>query len=387
VISLRRTPVLLATLVPALALSATLHGASHATGTTVGTTVGTGASSAATARDAGVMTARPLAGRSGSTSGTNARAKAKASPFTLAVIPDTQQEVLAPGDTRMRDRSRWLAKQSRARDLKYVMHTGDLVNWGWLDPQQYAVASAAMKPLERRGIPYAIAPGNHDTRAVGWNGAGGYGGDAYVKNPECLQRLGAQECSTTRLVRRTDELNAAFPTERLGRVTGAFEPGKIDNVYSTFRGGGLRWLVLTLELWPRTEAVEWARQVVASHPRHNVVVSTHSYLDAANQISASAEYGTNSPRYLFDQLISAFPNIKMVFSGHTGVAGYREDRGVAGNKIASFLGTFHSPSSNPVRVVRIDPRRNQVTSRFTAPATGERLAQYDVKVRGLDFVD
>lgn len=304
----------------------------------------------------------------------------------MAVIPDTQQEVISPGDTRMRDRTRWLARQSRSLGLKYVLQTGDLVNWGWLDPRQYAVASDAMKPLERRGIPYAIAPGNHDTRAVGWNGAGGYGGDAYVKNPECLQRFPAAECSTPRLVRRTEELNAAFPAARLGGVDGAFEPGKIDNVYSTFKAGGLRWLVLSLELWPRPEAVEWARQVVAANPRHNVVISTHSYLDANNQVSGSVDYGATSPQYLFDRVVSAFPNVKLVFSGHTGVAGHRIDRGVAGNKIASFLGTFHSQGTNPVRLLRVDPRRDRVTSRFTAPATGERFREYDVRVRGLDFV-
>ena len=27
----------------------------------------------------------------------------------------------------------------------------------------------------RAGVPFAIAPGNHDTRAVGWNGHGGSG--------------------------------------------------------------------------------------------------------------------------------------------------------------------------------------------------------------------
>ena len=51
-----------------------------------------------------------------------------------------------------------------------MLHTGDVVNWGWLVPAQYAIASEAMLPLERAGIPYALTIGNHDTRAVGWNG-------------------------------------------------------------------------------------------------------------------------------------------------------------------------------------------------------------------------
>ncbi len=49
--------------------------------------------------------------------------------------------------------------------------------------------------LEDAGMPYSIAVGNHDTRAVGWNGHGGYGGRAYVDNPECLRRFSAAECT------------------------------------------------------------------------------------------------------------------------------------------------------------------------------------------------
>ena len=50
--------------------------------------------------------------------------------------------------------------------------------------------------------------------------------------------------------------------------------------------GGYNWMVLTLELWPRNEAVDWA-QAVAAHPKHNVIVVTHSYLNANGTIYTS----------------------------------------------------------------------------------------------------
>ena len=53
--------------------------------------------------------------------------------------------------------------------------------------------------------------------------------------------------------------NATFPTSRFPRLGGTFETNKIDNSYQTFSAGGVDWLVLTLELWPRAAAVQWAQ--------------------------------------------------------------------------------------------------------------------------------
>ena len=111
-----------------------------------------------------------------------------------------------------------------------------------------------MRTIEQAGVPYAMSIGNHDTRAVGWNGvpgSTGYGGSAYMYNPECLTRFPASECRPTKLVRHTEEFNGTFTAARYTSVGGAYEPGKVDNIFSTFSAGGHRWLVLTLELWAR----------------------------------------------------------------------------------------------------------------------------------------
>jgi 3',5'-cyclic AMP phosphodiesterase CpdA len=363
-------------LVPALALRARAVPVSSAG------TAGTRAATPPTTAAPAVAGAVP----GGAAAATAERRRADRGPFSLAVVPDTQQEVLNPSDPRFSQRTAWLARNRRQADLRYVVQTGDLVNWGWLAPSQYAVASTAMTRLERAGVPYSIAPGNHDTRAVGWDGNGGYGGGAYVDNPECLQRFSPSQCQTPTLLRRTDEFNAVFDASRFGRVRGAFERGKVDNVYSAFRAGGLRWMVLTLELYPRAEVVDWAARVVRRHPRHNVVVATHAYLGGDGSILQGAEYGSTSPQYLYDRVVSRFRNVKMVFSGHVGEAATRIDRGVHGNKIASFLTTFHSTTTNPVRMVTVRPRRGAVSTRVEAPATGETFSRYSRVVRGLSFV-
>ena len=67
-------------------------------------------------------------------------------------------------------------------------------------------------------------------------------------------------------VRDTRTFNAYFNASRYTKVRGAFEAGKVDNIYATYEAGGVKWLVLVLELWPRQGAIDWAKTVVAANP-------------------------------------------------------------------------------------------------------------------------
>lgn len=290
------------------------------------------------------------------------------SAFTLAVVPDTQHEVFGK-DRRLRQRMEWLVRRKDALDLRFVAHVGDLTNWGWLEESQLSVASDGLRPLEQAGIPYSVAVGNHDTRAVGWDGRGGYGGGAYQDNPECPRRFSTEECDSNLLVRHTEEINDVLDADRFGAVRGAYEAGTIDNVYSTFQAGGLDWLVLDLELWPRRSVVAWANDVVSAHPRHNVVVNTHSYLTSRDAIYEGAPYGSTSPAALWKRLISRHRNIVMVLSGHVGTAGTRVDRGVHGNRIVSLRQNFDSLTTNPVRLITVDTQAGELRTRIVAPYT------------------
>jgi len=279
--------------------------------------------------------------------------------FTIALVPDTQAEVFGT-DTRFDQRSDYIVANKDKLNIKYAIHTGDVANWGEVDPAQYIIAERAMDKLSANGIPYSIAIGNHDTGAVGVGG-------------------GAANSKTTRItVRNTGAFNAAFPVAEHTADGGAFEPGKIDNSFQTFTAGGKKFLVLTLELWPRVEAVEWAKGVVSSHPDYNVIVNTHSYLNGDSSISTSSEYGTTSPKYLYDNLISKYSNIKIVVSGHVGEAGYREDVTADGNKVVSYLNTFHS-RSNPSRFLNIDTATGDLSITAYAPKDGATYSQYDKK--------
>ena len=111
-----------------------------------------------------------------------------------------------------------------------------------------------------------------------------------------------------------------------------------------------------------------------THPNYNVIIQTHSYLDAAGAISTSnGGYGANAPRVLFDRLVKAIPQRQ------DGVLRPHRRRpiphrsGVGGNKIASFLQAFHSKTTNPVRLMTINTFTGTLTTRIYAPYTNREL--------------
>ena len=99
-----------------------------------------------------------------------------------------------------------------------------------------------------------------------------------------------------------------------------------------------------------------------------------------------SRYGATSPRYLYDNLVSRYANVRFVFSGHTGDATHRVDTGVHGNRIVSFLQALHS-STNPVRIVEIDTAAGDASSWIYAPHDNRAYPEHDAVVGGLDFID
>lgn len=272
--------------------------------------------------------------------------------FSFAVIPDSQQEVL---DDRglWNQRATWLAAQEDALDLRYITHVGDVVNWDTEDHIQYERTKAGVATLDASGIPWSFSIGNHDTMATTVGGGARPGEDTRAN-----QRI-------------TETFNRYYGVEHAKNLQGTWQAGKIDNSYSTFAAGGVDWLVLNLELWPREGALRWAEDVVASHPDHNVILVTHSFLQGDGSIKQdNGGYGHTSPQHVFDELVSQYENIAFVFSGHTGYTVQRTLTGVHGNTVHAINTTLHASNDNPTRIVEIDTAEESFRSEVSAVASG-----------------
>lgn len=303
-------------------------------------------------------------------------AAAYESHFGFAVMPDTQLESHDRADPRMGKRISWLIANKDELDLRWVLHTGDVQDWDSPGHPQYVNNSTWLSRLPAAGLPFLAAVGNHDTNAVCAGGGACPGMDAREQ------------------VRNTAVWNRFYPPSRFG-YEGTFQPGKSDNGFRTFSAAGLDWLVLVVELWPRQRVIDWAQTVIASHPRHNVIVVTHCFLGADLRISNwDGGYGATAPT-TFWQMLTQYPNVQFVFSGHVGMAGHRVINAHDGHRVVAFLGALHDRDRNPVRTVDIDAATGVVTSKIQASwdasqvgqeGNGHAYPQYDVTVDAMTFV-
>ena len=272
-----------------------------------------------------------------------------AQKFTIPVLPDTQREVNF-NQPMLTSQMKWMADHKDSLNIPIVLHVGDVVDYN--NNTHYQIASEAFQILDDSKLPYAIAPGNHDTSAARIDREAPVTEDQHTK------------------VRVTDKFNRYFPVKRFPLQKGRFEKNKSDNVFYVFKAGGLKWLVLTLEFCSRPEPVKWAGKIILKHPNHNVIVLTHSHLTSQGEISqVNSGYGDLSPRQIFDQMISLYPNVLMVLSGHVGKSAHRVDNGANGNPIYQILQDYQGEDNGGgyIRFLEIDTEAKTISAKMFSP--------------------
>lgn len=311
--------------------------------------------------------------------------------FTIAVFPDTQNECFDRAGSLFAKRTQDIVNKRSPLDIRMVISTGDIVSWGGNeveapDPRQWEITSNGFRTLDNAGIPYVIAVGNHDTAIVC---QGGSACPSAVGNLPALQNL----------FRDTHVFERTFANRVANN--GSME-GKADNSYATFSAEGAKWLVLSVESTPRRKALDWAKSVVASHPKHNVIIATHYLLNDNGQVPegmGNMGYGHLPLQSVMNELVLAYPNVRFAFSGHYGDAVVkREDTGVKGNKVVTMMSSLHPNDFNPTRYLTIDVAQGTATSTIRASSIREGLLEekpdaqlpdytsHDVTVTGMNFI-
>lgn len=252
--------------------------------------------------------------------------------WTLALLPDTQKYAESYPQ-HYTAQTQFLANYADSLNIKYVLHLGDITDDNVT--AQWNNALNSMSVLDGV-LPYAISPGNHDygpggnasTRATSFNSPSYFGpGSAYATQSS---------------------------------IGGFYEAGKTDNSWHTFNAGGQDWLVMALEWGPRDEVVDWANDVVAAHPNHLTMLTTHAYMYYDGTIydwatkgtsqswnphaygTASLPGGVNDGQELWDKLVSKHDNFRLVFNGHVlgDGAGRRTTLGDEGNVVNQMLSNY-----------------------------------------------
>ena len=102
----------------------------------------------------------------------------------------------------------------------------------------------------------------------------------------------------------------------------------------TFSAGQLDYLVVVLDHDPTTDMLAWADKLIAQYPNHNVIVTTHGYMDFDGERLA-----TEADQDIWENLCRKHANIVMMLCGHVDADSIvtRTDVGDHGNTVVQLL--------------------------------------------------
>ncbi len=269
--------------------------------------------------------------------------------FTVVVIPDTQFQVMnfshsgsgnyptfGPGYQQFHGQMDWVVAQKDQLNIQFVAHVGDAV-----DHVDYGNEWTAFKEgwskIEASGIPWAIAPGNHDgPMAQGnWN----------IYN---------NEYPAANLLSNT-WMQETYPS------------GNSQNNLSFFEAGGMEFMVVSIGYSPDGNVWGWADGVLKQNSGKRAIINTHDVYAGSSIVDLAKQN----------------ENVMMVVSGH-----YCSGAGWNKTESNNFGGTFQEimsdyqchdngtlryytfkPSEDLVEAVTYNPMDNRYTTDGTSSFT------------------
>lgn len=260
------------------------------------------------------------------------------SAFTFAFVGDTQI-VTYKAPEKLDTIYQWILDNKEQKNIRFVAGLGDITDKS--EPFEWDAAIQAIRKMD--GIlPYSLIRGNHDTSV------------------SFLQYVNYE----------------SYTAQAEGMFDGVL------NTYQTLSVGTLKYLFLNLDHGPSDDVLDWACGVVEAHPKHNVIITTHGYINNKGELlspyvsvesAPSKTSGRNNGPDIWDQLVKKYENIIMVVCGHIGTApeivNY-EAVGDHGNKIQHVL-------VNPQRLDRYDALSGMVALfHFSEDGTQVQVENY-----------
>ena len=224
--------------------------------------------------------------------------------YTMVVLPDTQTLVETWPDV-YSDMLDWILENQASRNIQAVIGLGDMTDDN--NTTQWETAAAGHDRLLQAGLPAMPMRGNHDN---------------------------------------SDSFNASFSYEEYASQDwfgGSFEEGKLDNTYWYVTSGDRDYLILSLGWSPSFDVLNWAEEVVRTHPNHNVIVTAHAYMNGDNTLleagdMAQVTSGCANGKDIWEQL-GRYSNVVLAMGGHIGnpdIARWYDANG-AGETVSSLL--------------------------------------------------
>lgn len=198
-------------------------------------------------------------------------------------------------------------------------------------------ALAGYQLISDAGIPFGVAPGNHDYDAW-WsvavpkgNGTGAAAQEFHIGGLDAFKSVFGSA--------------TGFFSGKDWYISGYEGGGSSAQVFSA---GGYRFLHLAFEMQAGDKVLAWAQGILNQYPGVPTLISTHDYLNPQGErkpsvgmnLALADPAGNNSSEQLWQKFISKNDQILMVFSGHQLGAATRIDDNMHGHKVYQMLSDY-----------------------------------------------
>ncbi len=248
--------------------------------------------------------------------------------FSFMAIGDTQivTRYDANGLVKIYD---YVVNNVESKKVKHVMGLGDITDadkdWEW---DRAKVQIARMDGV----VPYSIVRGNHDIYSAGRN----------------MKVISTYD----KIYGSTDSAYAKQYTYCYDYPNAGEELFRARNTVHFFSSETRDYMVVALDYGASDDVLRWAGEIITAFPNHNVIITTHNYLNTdgttadkgegtvpSRDYNSSNSYGINDGKEMWDEFVSQYKNIVLVLSGHKPCDQIvmTQRQGVHGNVVTEFL--------------------------------------------------
>jgi len=284
-------------------------------------------------------------------------------------LPDTQyytSSLNGGSPAIFNSQTQWIVDNTAGRNIVFVSQLGDCTEHGDQYELEWQNADTAFKTIEnpvtthkQYGMPYGIAPGNHDQSPIG--------------DPNGTTTFYNQYFGMTRFQGRD--------------YYGGHYGSNNDNHYELFSASGLDFIVIHLEYDPSANpaVLAWADSLLKTYSNRRGIVVSHYIINGG----FNASFGTQG-QAIYNALKNN-PNLFLMLSGHvpSPVEGQRQDT-YNGHTVYSLMSDYQartnggngwlrimtfSPANNTIHVQTYSPWLNQ----FETDADSEFTLSYEMQ--------
>lgn len=255
--------------------------------------------------------------------------------FSFVWMSDTQYYSESYPDI-YKNNTQWIVDNQEAMNIKYVLHTGDLVD-DWDQEYQWDVADEAMSTLDNAGIPYGVLAGNHDVD------------HQYSDYTQYYNYFGEDRFKDSPVY------GGSYLNNR--------------GHYDLISAGGVDFIAVYMGWDIRDEDIEWVNQVLKQYPDRKAILNFHEYLlVSANRAPISD--------VIYEKVVVPNKNVFMVLSGHYHDAedkiDYIDDDGdgTADREVHQILADYQGAEKGGlgyIRLLQFDTANNKVHVKTYSP--------------------